>query len=272
MAQMEIRVVAAIVVRNERPYLANCLRHLIENEIDYVIVDNESDDGTAELLRQPHFADHLISLHTQSYPGYFDWEGLMRARQAAVDPVAADWILYVSADEIMHSYRAGETLRAAIGRIDGGGCDVIDFNEFVFLPVEQDYIPDHEGFQPLRHYYFFEPQRPRLMRARKKHLQVSHVARAGHILTGEPFSLAPETFALRHYLFRSQAHAFQKYPQRTFSPKELSKRWHSNRHGVPVHEFKFPASAELECLATPEDRNLSRANPHKKHYWQWPAA
>jgi hypothetical protein len=122
----------------------------------------------------------------------------MQARQAATDAVNTDWILYVSADEIMNSYNAGETVSAAIERVDAAGYEVIDFNEFVFLPIELSYIPDHEGFQPMRHYYFFEPHRPRLMRARMNRLQVSHVTHGGHVLAGEPFKLSPETFALRH--------------------------------------------------------------------------
>jgi glycosyltransferase involved in cell wall biosynthesis len=270
MTQTGIRVVAAVVVRNERAYLGNCLRHLIENDIDFVVVDNESTDGTAQILREPYFAAHLLDYRVLPYAGFFDWEGLMEARQAAVDPVATDWILYVSADEIMHSYNAGETLRAAIARIDAGGYDVIDFNEFVFLPIDLDYVSDREGFQAMRHYYFFEPQRPRLMRARKKSLQVSHVSRGGHVFTGEPFRLAPETFALRHYIFLSQAHAFRKYNERTFSPKELSRGWHGNRHAMPFTRFTFPSLTQLDRLAAPEDRNLSRAHPRKQHYWLWP--
>jgi glycosyltransferase involved in cell wall biosynthesis len=272
MAQTEIRVVAAIVVRNERAYLGNCLRHLIENEIDYVVVDNGSTDGTAELLRQPYFGAHLIDYRRHPYEGHFDWENLMRARQAAVDPVAADWILYVSADEIMHSYRDGETLKAAIARVDADGYDVIDFDEFVFLPVDQEYVSDHQGTQPLRHYYFFQPGQPRLMRARKKRLQVSHVKHGGHVLSGEAFELAPESFALRHYIFRNQTHAFRKYTERKFKAEEVSRGWHSNRHAMPFENFAFPPEADLECLASPDARLLSRDRAHKKHYWQWQKA
>jgi glycosyltransferase involved in cell wall biosynthesis len=269
MPQTRIRVIAAMVVRNERPYMGNCLRHLIENGIDYVIVDNESTDGLIELLQQPYFAKHLVGYRTHPYPGHMDWESLMLARQAAVDAVDADWILYVSADEIMHSYNAGETLSAAIERADTAGFDVIDFHEFVFLPIEMDYMPDREGPQLLRHYYFFEYERPRLMRARKKRLQVSHVEHGGHLLSGEPFRLSAESFALRHYMFRNQAHAFEKYARRAYAPKELARGWHWHGHQHPVANFAFPPVDQLECLASPEDRNLSLAHPHMTPYWMW---
>jgi len=269
MSPTRIRVVAALVVRNERPFLGICLRHLIENGIDYVIVDNGSTDETIELLQQSYFAKHLISYRTHPYQGYMDWEDLMQARQAAADAVDADWILYVSADEIMHSYNVDETLSAAIERVDAAGFDVIDFNEFVFLPIETNYVPDREGSQLLRYYYFFEDQRPRLMRARKKHLQVSHVEHGGHILAGEPFRLSPETFALRHYMFRNQTHAFEKYARRVYATEELARGWHWHGFQHPVANFAFPPADQLECLASPDDRNLSRTHPHKRPYWMW---
>ncbi|MEA2951305.1 MAG: hypothetical protein QOJ96_825 [Alphaproteobacteria bacterium] len=269
MSQTRIRVIAALVVRNERPYMGNCLRHLIENGIDYVIVDNGSTDETTELLQQPYFAKHLIDYRTHPYQGYMDWEGLMLARQAAADAIDTDWILYVSADEIMHSYNADETLSAAIERADADGFDVIDFNEFVFLPIEMDYMPDREGSQLLRHYYFFEDHRPRLMRARKKRLQVSHLEHGGHVLSGAPIRLSPETFALRHYMFRNQTHAFEKYARRVYAAEEVARGWHWHGLQHPVANFTFPPADQLESLASPGDRNLSLAHGHKTPYWMW---
>jgi len=267
-----LKVVAALVIRNERPYIANCLRHLIENEIDYVVVDNDSTDGTFEVLNDSFYARHLLNYVKVPYEGCFEWERMMRERQAAADAVDADWLLYVSADEIMHSYRSGETLRAAIEHVAESGYDVIDFNEFVFLPIDADYVSDHSGPQPLSHYYFFEPKRPRLMRARRKSLNVSHVDRGGHTLAGERFRLAPETFALRHYLFRNQEHAFRKYQERRFAPNEISRGWHANRYLQSRERFRFPPADELERLRAPEERALLRGRIRKLHYWQWPSS
>ena len=241
-----MRVTAILAVRNERAYLGNCLGHLIENGLDYIVVDNGSTDGTTELLKQPRFARHLLDVRSHPYNGAFDWTGLMQARETAARDCGADWVLFVSADEVMHSYVAGETLAEGIVRLDAAGAEVIDFNEFVFLPVDQDYASDTPGPQPMRHYYFFEPTRPRLMRARRRALDVSHVAHGGHVLDGARFRLAEESFALRHYLFRDQAHARAKYAARVFRQDELERGWHHNRAGVEANRFDFP-SAETLC-------------------------
>lgn len=267
-----MRVTAVLALRNERPYLANCLTHLIQNGLDYIVIDNGSTDASAELLRQPEFSRRLVDYRTHPYEGHFDWTGLMQAREAAVRACDADWVLFVSGDEIMHSYVPGETLVEAIARIDATGADVVDFNEFVFLPVDHDYIPDAPGPQPLRHYYFFEPSRPRLMRARRRSLQVSHLAQGGHTFAGD-FRLAEESFALRHYLFRDQQHAFAKYTGRVFRPDELQRGWHRNRVDQAAARFVFPPAERLHQLASPDDRDLRRDSPRKTHYWEgWLAA
>ncbi len=262
---------AILAVRNERPYLGNCLNHLIENGLDYVVIDNGSSDGTAEFLREPRFARHLAGYRTHPYEGHFDWLGLLQAREAAARETDGEWVLFVSADEIMHSYRTGESLTEAIGRLDSGGADVIDFDEFVFLPVDHDYVPDAPGPQPMLHYYFFQPTKPRLMRARRRSLDVSHVGQGGHVLEGGPFRLADETFALRHYIFRDQAHARSKYPSRTFRKEELDRGWHVNRADQAAGRFTFPPAESLHRLNRPDERELRRDAPRRTHYWQgWP--
>ena len=83
------RVVAILAIRNERPYLANCLDYLIADRLDYFIIDNESDDGTAELLREPRFAAHLVGYQSHAFRGAFDWEGLLTAIEAAIPEIDA---------------------------------------------------------------------------------------------------------------------------------------------------------------------------------------
>jgi hypothetical protein len=265
-----MRVVAVLAVHNERPYLANCLSHLIENDLDFAVVDHGSTDGSTELLREPKFATHLAGYRYVPFAGVFVWEEILLAQEQLVRTIDADWIVLVAPDEILHSNVAGETLACAIERMDAQGYNIINFDEFHFLPVDHDYIPDRDGIQPLRHYYFFKlSDTPSDMRAWRKDLNLSNVIGAGHIVSGPDFRLAPENLVHRHYIFRDQNHAYQKYSRRVFDAKEVARGWHW--HGVkqPVINFAFPPADQLECLASPADRNLNRDRPRNKPYWQW---
>lgn len=265
-----MRVAAVMVTRNERAYLPTCLRHLKRNGIDVHVIDNESTDDTLEILASPEFAPHVIGVGSHPFDGVFDWTGLLQARERAASRLDADWILFVSSDEMMHSYREGETLSAAIARIAAEGCDVIDFNEFVFLPVDGDY-QESNGFPPLQHYYFFEPCKPRLMRARRADLAVSHMDAGGHTFTGE-FKLAHESLALRHYIVRTQEHALSKYQQRVFRRDELERGWHANRVNKPLSGYILPPASSLKRLDNVDSRALDRSSPLHLHYWEWAAA
>lgn len=265
-----MRVVAVMTARNDRAYLGNALRHLIDNGLDFYIIDNESTDETHALLRTAPFAHHLAGLEIFPFDGEFDWRGLMRAREQAARKVDADWIVFVSPDEMMHSYVEGESLADAIVRIGRDGSDVIDFNEFVFLPVEADYVPDCGGYPPPAHYYFFEPSKPRLMRARRSGLQVSTIATGGHTFVGS-YQLAAETMALRHYIFRDQRHAYRKYTERVFKADELALGWHANRSRQARECFALPPTGCLYQADPLHSRSLDRSSPRGTHYWQWPS-
>lgn len=263
-----MQITAILALRNEQPYLANCLNHLIANGVSYFIIDNDSDDGSGDLIREPRFAANLAGYERYPFQGVFDWEGLMRARETVAHSLAADWIITQAPDEILHPYTT-ETLAEAIVRIDAAGYDVIDFNEFVFLPIDHDYVVDRPATQPMQYHYWYQPKTPRLMRARRRSLKVSHILRGGHVLEGEDFRLAPERLALRHYIFRNQEHALEKYQRRQFRAEELERGWHRNRVGMLPERFKFPAADQLDRLVDPATRDIDRSNPRKTHYWLW---
>ncbi len=260
------RVVAILAIRNERPYLANCLDYLIADGLDYFIIDNESDDGTAELLREPRFAAHLVGYQSHAFRGAFDLEGLMAAIDAAIPEIDADWVLHQSPDEMMHSYNPGERLVDAIARIDTAGYDVIDFNEFVFLPIDHDYLVDHKGAQPLRWYYFHKQGHGRLMRARRQLLQLSWMQSGGHRLQGQPSGWRRRTSFFAIICFRARSTPSQNTPIGDTGRRTLTAAG-GNRIGVAADRFTFPETAELEYLGDRASHELSRDRPRKRHYW-----
>src|SRR5687767_4028657 len=109
-----MRVVAVLAVRNERPYILNCLSHLVDNGIDFAIVDNDSSDGCKELIHSRQFAPHLAGYCHVPFDGTFRWREILQAQEQLLKPIDAQWHLVVAPDEIMHSYVPGETLNGAI--------------------------------------------------------------------------------------------------------------------------------------------------------------
>ena len=263
-----MRIVAILAVHNERPYLSNCLSHLVANGIDFAVVDNDSTDGSTELVHDQKFAQHLAGYRRVPFTGIFSWEEMLRAQEQLLRTIDADWHLLLAPDEIMHSYVPDESLASAIARLDQQGYNAINFDEFVFLPADGDYVPDINGMQPLSYYYFYEPRNPFHMRAWRKASGLSNIAGAGHLIYDADLRLAPESLALRHYIFRNQAHAFEKYAKRIFAVDELERGWHNDRAGQTAMHFAFPPLSTLHCLASPQDRQLERAHPRKIHYWE----
>jgi glycosyltransferase involved in cell wall biosynthesis len=267
-----VNTIAIIACRNEEAYLGNCLTHLVENGVKFAIIDNDSQDRTSEILALPQFRSSLVHYERFPFDGFYPWRKLLDRKAAVAETIGADWVIHLDADEIMHSYRDHETLAKAIERIAATGADVIDMDEFVFIPVDHPYIVDCSGPQPMRHYYFFAPSRNHLMRACKTGLGMSWTKGGGHTVErpgGASFKLANETLAKRHYIFLDQMHAYTKFAERRYDPRELEIGWHANRYNQPRARFTFPDPGQLKSLDVAASRTFDKSNPKLLHYWQW---
>jgi glycosyltransferase involved in cell wall biosynthesis len=265
---VSILVTAVLAIHNEEAYLANCLRHLGRNGIDFVIIDNGSSDASAEIYQRREFAANLVDVQDLLFTGFFSLSEQLQRKMEIISELHTDWVVHLDADEVMHSYREGETLNEALSRLDAAGWNAVNFDEFVFLPIEHDYVPDVPGHQPISHYYFFQPFSPRLLRAWKKAGGFSLAEHGGHLLEGAGLRLAPEHLALRHYMVRSQDHAFAKYTTRIFAADDLARGWHGNRINQSAYSFRFPPASILRRLNAFGERNLDRSEPWSAHYWQ----
>lgn len=270
--QKPLKVTAVIAFRNEETYLAQTLRHLMRNDVSVFLMDNGSTDNSRRICESPEFETIVLGIRDLPFRGTFDLTRQLAAKLEVINELDADWVIHTDADELMQSPRDGESLRDGIARHDAAGFNVIDFDEFVFLPLEgQLTTPADSGLPSARHYYFFQPVPLRLMRAWKTSAGLTMVEGGGHRLRGENIVVAPEQFILRHYPFHSARHAATKYTNRAFAPAELARGWHVNRVGQAPERFAFPAPSALEYLADPNSRQLNTSRPHKLHYWQWPS-
>lgn len=260
---------AIITADDPGPYIQNLLPYLIDEGLMVFLV---SEPGIGALHRGlfeslPSSTFEFISHDTG---GPFSLERQLREKEQLLGQIDSEWILHLDIDEVPHSRRRGESLIEAVNRLGSTGANVINFDEFVFLPVDHDYSGSAGVYQRMKFYYFHEPRPNRLNRLFRKELGFVTLGTGGHTAVGEGLHVAPESLVLRHYPFISQQHALEKYAQRSFDQGEIARGWHSNRIEIELRNLKFPPRTHLDRLSRPRRRALARANPRTTHYWEWP--
>ncbi len=88
-----VTVAAALIVRDEEDFLPDCLSSLRGKVDEIVLVDTGSQDRTIAIAEQ--FGARIF---------HFDWiDDFAAARNRGLDEVRADWVLYIDADERLHT-------------------------------------------------------------------------------------------------------------------------------------------------------------------------
>jgi len=83
----------------------------------------------------------------------------------------------------------------------------------------------------------------------------------------------PERMIMKHFIVRTQEHAYEKYLHRTFSSTDLEKGWHRNRLNFTIENLRIPETgAHLHSLASPLHVPEQRPAPTRTHFWEWPEA
>jgi glycosyltransferase involved in cell wall biosynthesis len=100
------KISAVLIVRDEAEFVDGCLRSLVGNVDEIVVVDTGSCDRTIEIASQ-----FPISLH------HFSWvNDFSAARNFALERATGDWILYIDADERLEIPRHDEYARLLMDR------------------------------------------------------------------------------------------------------------------------------------------------------------
>jgi glycosyltransferase involved in cell wall biosynthesis len=262
-----MRCCAIVAVRNEQHHLARLLADFTGQGIDVVVIDNGSSDGSASVA-QGFLGRGVLAIERLPWTGRFDLTAQLEKKREIIAGLDHDWVIHADADEWLHSPVAGESLIAGIARLSSQGFNVINFEEFVFLPAAGAPEPADPCARNLLTYYYFAPAPRRLMRAWRRDANLSNAAKGGHTLVGGPIRLAPENFVLRHYMVRSQQHALDKYEARAFADGDLAKGWHRTRRGL-AGRLQLPGRAQLKSLAAWDDNDWDRSDPKPTHFWGW---
>jgi len=247
-----MRIIALLALRNEALYLERCLTHLASQGIEALVIDNDSTDGSLDIA-QSFLGRGVLRVERLPYPGYYDWQGILRRKEQLATELDADWFIHHDADEIRQSPVPGQTLAEAIAVADAAGYDAIDFREFVFLPTRSDVDARGRDYAAALPYaYYFQPHPEHRVNAWKARGQsVDLVSSGGHRAEFAGRRLSPERLILRHYPFLSWSHLIDKYRHgRRYSDYEVQELgWHGKRACFDEGEAWLP---NIEDLIRPD--------------------
>lgn len=259
-----MRVVALLAIRNEELYLSRCLEHLFNQGIETCVMDNGSTDRSLEIANS--YQDKgVFRIERIPFNGEYDWCKILRKKEQLACEIEADWFIHHDADEIREAPLPYETLVEGIADVDRQGYNAINFNEFVFLPTNNNESYEGTDYVETMRYYYYLLAKPlfRVNAWKKTGVSVNLTDSGGHIAEFEGRKIYPESFFLRHYILLSKAHAMEKYGKRVFAKKELEKGWHGMRAFFSEDKLNFPRRKRLKKVTN--DKVWDKSDPWKAH-------
>ena len=101
----DFRVVALISAFNEADVISPVIGHLVENGVNVYLIDNRSTDGTAAAAKR-WLRKGLLGIEqfpaeapAGDGPPPFDWEAILKRKEALAKELSADWFIHHDADE-----------------------------------------------------------------------------------------------------------------------------------------------------------------------------
>jgi glycosyltransferase involved in cell wall biosynthesis len=259
-----LRVVAILAVRNEELYIEGCLEHLYQQGIETCVIDNDSTDSTVAIAKR-FYGRGVFRIEHVPFLGHYDWVALLKRKETLAREIKAEWFIHHDADEMREAPAPFGTLRDGLIAADAAGATAVNFDEFVFLPLEHEDFVGVDYFSAMRRYYHFSPRPLNHVKAWKNlHEPVNLVDSGGHDVEFPGKVVYERNFILRHYIFLSKAHALKKYGERRYSEQEVQERgWHGWRAGFRISWLQLPGPTELEFMNDQDSWRTDR--PHSKH-------
>lgn len=262
-----INALAVMTIRDEAVQLPHAVDRLIAEGLDVVVLDDGSEDDGVERLNSLR-GNGLLEVRRRTRREHMELGNLLEWEALVMGDFAHEWLLHVDADEWLQTQDAESRLIDLLCEADRAGATAVNFEEFVFTPIDRL----AEGADPRRHmleYYFFEPSKLRLMRAWRRDAALDNRRLAGHRLEGERLSVYPTFGVLRHYPIVTPALGLAKYGSRRYAPAEVANGWHHNRLAlIGAHRIPRPTGDRLRKLDRWSSRHFDRSAPSRFHFWE----
>ena len=246
-----MKVIAMMPVYNEADIVEIILEHLTSQGIQVVIVDS-STDGSYDICAK-FLGKGVISLEFLAMES-FDYDFLLDRLYRKALEAGADWVLLNNADEYLESPYPGLTLKEAMEKEDSKGRNMIQFNNFEFLPTEKDEGSTEKDVRKRLKYYTWNDSLH--FHGWKVYPGIVVTGTCGHYPVfpkNVKVKVARTKYVMRHYRLRSHQHGLRKvFDERLprFSQEQREK-------GMLVQYDKFGRDKKYFVI---NSRNLNKYN------------
>ena len=259
------KVVALLGIRNEALYLEKCLEHLYQQGISTCIIDNNLTDNSLDIAKS--FTNRgVIQIESLQFDGCFDLFKMLKYKEKLASEIKANWFIHHDADEIREASAKFANLYQAILEVDKSGYNAINFDEFVFISLNDNERNEGKDFvKTMKYYYFFEPYPLRRINAWKKNSSPINLADSGgHSVNFLERKIFPENFILRHYIGLSLSYIESKYSQRVHNEEnEVKRGWHGWRARFSEYDLNLPSIQNLKFYS--EDNKWNKTDIKIEH-------
>ena len=224
----KLKIIGVMPVYNESDIIDQTIRHMTQQGIPLIIIDNNSTDGSLDIERR-FIGKGVLEVIVQPYK-YFSLKVLWSEMFGRLPAYSPDWIIRLGADEFLESPLPNKTLVESVEEVDRLGYNLIQFNCFNFLLTEKDYNSHEPDVRKRLKYYTWNSDFH--FKAWKYYPGIDLIATGGHKPTfpqGTEEHVFPAKFISRHYMFRSLEHGMRKiFKERLprYDPEERAIRWH----------------------------------------------
>jgi|WetSurMetagenome_2_1015567.scaffolds.fasta_scaffold19367_7 glycosyltransferase involved in cell wall biosynthesis len=198
---------AVTMVKDEEDVVGYTLRHLIEQEIDGIIIaDNMSSDKTREIIEEVKTSSPItIIIKDDHEPAYFQ-SAKMASLAHEAGARGAYWIVPFDADELIHSDR-WSTIKEAL---DKSKYDIVGMNWWQHLVTDKDDLTESN---PYKRMLWRNPKPSSLVKVIYKYHPDISIAHGNHgVLNLNEQTLIGANIGLQseHYQYRSFEHMVDK--------------------------------------------------------------
>jgi glycosyltransferase involved in cell wall biosynthesis len=227
-------ITAIIHCFNEADIISETIRHLIEQGIKVVAIDNWSQDGTYETLIQMRNRSDLIEvLRFPETPRLeYLWHEQLKETERLAQCLDSDWFLHHDADERREPPWPDKSLAEGIAIVDQCGYNAVDFTVLDFRYCRDMTIRNAGNWTDrLTHFEFGrQPWHFLQVKAWKRQKEGVRLASSGgHNVEFPERRVYPLKFVSRHYPLRNAAQARRKILVDRLPRTErerTERRWH----------------------------------------------